>query len=196
MPTEMTTRGRRAHRLKNLFMRVLLWWGLEASEETDKRPCSRVETRSAIGRPHGDRPRGSAHVGIYPHIPCQIRKSARIGKFAHESGRSAQALERFAPVEAGGVERFAPGDGANRPSGWRDAPLDATYGQPSATCSASSARSGDYRPWSPGGVARCLERLRHGVRASARLLSLAPAAAEHYGLRVKASPPGSGRRAS
>jgi hypothetical protein len=42
------------------------------------------------------------------HIPCQTPKRARIGKFAHESGRSAPALERFAPVEAGGVERFAP----------------------------------------------------------------------------------------
>jgi hypothetical protein len=42
------------------------------------------------------------------HIPYQTLKRARIGKFAHESGRSASALERFAPVEAGGVERFAP----------------------------------------------------------------------------------------
>jgi hypothetical protein len=39
-------------------------------------------------------------------------KSARIGKCAHESGRSAPALERFAPVDAVGVERFAPGGGA------------------------------------------------------------------------------------
>ena len=49
------------------------------------------------------------------HIPCQTPKRARIGKFAHESGRSRPALERFAPVEAvrwsdspQGVERFAP----------------------------------------------------------------------------------------
>ena len=43
-------------------------------------------------------------------------KKAPIGNCAHESGRSAPALERFAPVEAGGVERFAPGGGANRSS--------------------------------------------------------------------------------
>ena len=47
------------------------------------------------------------------HIPFQTPKRARIGKCAHESGRSAPALERFAPVEAGGwsdsprgMERF------------------------------------------------------------------------------------------
>ncbi len=50
------------------------------------------------------------------HIPYQTLKRARIGKFAHESGRSASALERFAPVEAVGVERFAPGGGAIRPT--------------------------------------------------------------------------------
>ena len=48
------------------------------------------------------------------HIPCQTLKRARIGKCAHETGRSAPALERFAPVEARGVERFAPGGGAIR----------------------------------------------------------------------------------
>ena len=57
--------------------------------------------------PHGhrgNRPRDSAHPRTELHVSCQIRK-------AHESGRSAPALERFAPV-----------GGAIRPSGWSDSP--------------------------------------------------------------------------
>jgi hypothetical protein len=49
------------------------------------------------------------------HLVPNLQK-APIGKCAHESGRGAPALERFAPVEAGGVERFAPGGGAIRPT--------------------------------------------------------------------------------
>ncbi len=59
------------------------------------------------------------------HVPCQTPKRARIGKFADESGRSAPALERFAPFEAGGwskspqwVARFA----SLPKGGWSDSP--------------------------------------------------------------------------
>jgi hypothetical protein len=102
------------------------------------------------------------------HIPCQTPKRARIGKFAHESGRSAPALERFAPVEAGGVERFAPGGGAIR---------TAAYGGLERFASPHDALRTDLRdslgltgPPQPlpapftAGMAHRLERLRHVAR--------------------------------
>ena len=63
---------------------------------------------------------------LMPQDKCKCRANppkAPIGKFEHQSGKIDQPMERFAPGEAGGwsdspqgVERFAPGGGANRPT--------------------------------------------------------------------------------
>ena len=108
-PTAETRRGRRAHELKNLFMRESPLVDRQRVERERKTAQTGMEQRRANGRhsgphgPSGDRPRSPAYLRKYMHIPCQIRKSARIGKFAHESGRRTRE-----------VERIASGGGANR----------------------------------------------------------------------------------
>ena len=128
-----------------------------------------MEQSPANGRPSGphgpsgNRPRGSAHDREYMHIPCQTPKRARIGKFAHESGRSAPALERFAPVGVGG---------------WSDSPQGVERFAPPATPVWAALRDslgliGPQRPLPApftAGMAHGLERLRHVARALFRKL--------------------------
>jgi hypothetical protein len=95
------------------------------------------------------------------------------------------------------VERIAPAGGANRPSGWSESPVAASpSGQPSATRSASSACSGDYRPRSPRTRPTALKDFAmvcgHPVAYSAS----PSVTAKYSGMGVKASSPGSRQTAS
>ena len=100
---------------------------------------------------------------LLPQDICKFRANAPkapIGKFAHESGKIAQTLERFAPGEAGGwsdspqgVERIAPlGTSSGQPFGTRLSRKTGTGADEGDSAAACGRKTPGSAPWSRGQI--------------------------------------------
>ena len=95
-------------------------------------------------------------------------QKAPIGKFEHQSGKTDPGVERFAPVEVGGVERVAPPETAN----WGESPHSVMA--VTAPPVREPSRFLTPRRWLTGAIAANVSAIRPQTQADACAMALKP----------------------